>query len=85
MTWGKALLGWCASPAAALRATLHLNHRFALDGCDPASYGGVLWCYGLFDGPKEAAGTRVSGSLRTRPTAAHGRRLNPAAYAALPP
>lgn len=43
MTWGKALLPWTKSPADALTATLHLNHRFALDGCDPCSYGGVLW------------------------------------------
>ncbi|GLC46057.1 hypothetical protein PLESTM_001820400 [Pleodorina starrii] len=85
MTWGKALLGWCASPQGALEATLHLNHRYALDGCDPASYGGVLWCFGLFDGPKEAPATLVSGALRRRPTGAHSRRLDPSAYAALPP
>ncbi|GLC63852.1 hypothetical protein PLESTF_000090200 [Pleodorina starrii] len=85
MTWGKALLGWCASPQGALEATLHLNHRYALDGCDPASYGGVLWCFGLFDGPKEAPATPVSGALRRRPTGAHARRLDPSAYAALPP
>lgn len=84
MTWGKALLRWCPGPAAALRAALHLNHRFALDGCDPASYGGVLWCFGLFDGPREAASTPVSGSLRQRSTASHARRLDPATYLALP-
>ena len=28
------------------RAALHVNHRWALDGCDPASYAGVLWCFG---------------------------------------
>jgi deoxyribodipyrimidine photo-lyase len=46
MTWGKAPLGWAPSPAAALAWTLHLNHKFALDGCDPCSYAGVLWCFG---------------------------------------
>ena len=25
----------------------------ALDGCDPSSYGGLLWCLGLFDRPFE--------------------------------
>lgn len=44
MTWGKALLPWTKDPAAAYEAALHLNHRFALDGCDPCSYGGVGWC-----------------------------------------
>jgi deoxyribodipyrimidine photo-lyase len=85
MTWGKAFLHWTASPLEALDMALRLNHRFALDGCDPASYGGVLWCFGLFDGPKEARSTPVSGALRRRPTSGHARRLSPAALLALPP
>ena len=44
MTWGKALLPWVADPEAALRMTCHLNHKYALDGCDPCSYAGILWC-----------------------------------------
>ena len=43
MSWGKALLPWTKDPAAALEEALHLNHRFALDGCDPCSYGGIGW------------------------------------------
>ncbi|KAG2452956.1 hypothetical protein HYH02_002293 [Chlamydomonas schloesseri] len=85
MTWGKAPLGWCASPQEALSTVLHLNHRYALDGCDPASYGGVLWCFGLFDGPKDPASTPITGTLRRRPTSSHARRLDPAAYEALRP
>ena len=50
MTWGKAPLLWAPSPAAALSFTLHLNHKWALDGCDPASYAGVLWCFGQVGG-----------------------------------
>ena len=41
-----------AGAETALKHTIHLNHKFALDGCDPSSYGGILWCYGEFDGPK---------------------------------
>ena len=84
MTWGKAPLAWTPGPEAALRAVLHLNHRHALDGCNPCSYGGVMWCFGMFDGPKEKEGTRVSGALRRRPTAAYARRLNVEAYRQLP-
>lgn len=84
MTWGKALLPWLPSPLEALQAALHLNHLFALDGCDPASYGGVLWCFGLFDSPKGSEGTPVYGSLATRPTDRHARRLSPEAYRSLP-
>jgi hypothetical protein len=42
MTWGKAFIGW-APPAEALAALLRCNHRFAIDGCGPCSYGGILW------------------------------------------
>ena len=85
MTWGKAFLGWTVSPEAALALGLYLNHKYSLDGCDAASYGGVLWCFGLFDGPRAAAGSAVSGSLRVRPTAGHGRRCEPGDYRELPP
>ena len=71
MTWGKAFLGWSATPADALSLALDLNDRFALDGCDPASYAGVAWCFGWADGPRAAQGTLVSGALRTRGTAKH--------------
>ena len=29
--------------------------RFALDGCDPASYSGILWCFGKHDTPKQVS------------------------------
>ena len=29
--------------------------RFALDGCDPASYSGILWCFGKHDKPKQVS------------------------------
>jgi hypothetical protein len=54
-----------------------------MDGCDPASYGGVMWCFGLFDGPKAAESTPIYGSLRQRTTASISRRLNAAAFRAL--
>lgn len=52
MTWGKALLQWAASPEQALARLVYLNDHHALDGLSPPSYGGILWCFGLFDGPK---------------------------------
>ena len=38
-------------PQAALDTLIALNHRYALDGSDPNSYGGLLWSLGLFDRP----------------------------------
>jgi hypothetical protein len=43
MTWGKAILQWTPTPEAALQTMIELNHRFALDGSDPNSYGGILY------------------------------------------
>lgn len=51
MLWGKAVIAWKERPADALRVLEHLNHKYALDGRDPNSYGGILWCFGKFDRP----------------------------------
>ena len=42
MTWGKTFLPWLQSPSRALQLTIDLNHRYALDGRNPSSYGGDL-------------------------------------------
>merc|ERR1712048_6923 len=52
MGWGKALVKWTSSPEQAMEILIELNNRFALDGHAPPSYGGLLGCLGLFEGPK---------------------------------
>jgi deoxyribodipyrimidine photo-lyase len=51
MLWGKKVLEWSRTPAEAYAALVHLNNKYALDGRDPNSYAGILWCFGLFDRP----------------------------------
>jgi deoxyribodipyrimidine photo-lyase len=51
MLWGKKVLEWSPSPAAAYLTLEHLNNKYALDGRDPNSASGILWCFGLFDRP----------------------------------
>ncbi|HCH64033.1 MAG TPA: deoxyribodipyrimidine photolyase, partial [Deltaproteobacteria bacterium] len=46
MTWGKQLLQWTDGPEHAREVLVDLNHRYALDGRDPSSYGGLYWCLG---------------------------------------
>lgn len=82
MTWGKAVLNWTEQPEDALQMMIDLNHRYALDGRDPASYGGLLWCLGQFDRPFKPA-TQIFGSVRPRETAEHARRLNVEKYSQL--
>jgi photolyase PhrII len=79
MTWGKALLSWTENPQQALQLLIDLNHRYALDGRDPASYGGILWCLGQFDRPFEPE-QAVLGTVRPRPVREHARRLDVPAY-----
>ena len=87
MAWGKAIPAWheaaLASPppaggssaAARLQAALdlliHLNDRFALDGCAPPSYGGLLWCLGWRDRPGD------NGCPTVRPTSVMASRIRP--------
>lgn len=80
MTWGKAFVPWRADPLEAYALATAFNHRYALDGQDPASIGGLAWCLGGFDGPYPDA--PIWGRVRPRPLAAHARRLDAAAYAA---
>jgi len=49
MLWGKKILEWSPTPQAALDAMLELNDRHALDGRDPNSGAGILWCLGRHD------------------------------------
>lgn len=75
MTWGKAILNWADDPRRALELIIDLNHRYALDGRDPASYGGILWCLGQFDRPFEPE-QPILGTVRPRPTHSHAERLD---------
>lgn len=79
MTWGKALIRWTSTAARALELLIDLNNRYALDGRDPASYGGILWCFGLFDRPFAPA-LPILGTLRPRATEDHALRLDVGRY-----
>jgi predicted NAD/FAD-dependent oxidoreductase len=75
MTWGKAIALWTRSPGVALDVLIDINHRYALDGNNPNSYGGLLWCLGQFDRPFEPE-QPVIGTVRGRDPESHAQRLN---------
>ena len=63
MNWGKRILEWSETPEEALVRMIHLNDKYALDGRDPNSYSGILWCLGRNDrawGPERP----IFGSVR---------------------
>jgi deoxyribodipyrimidine photo-lyase len=51
MLWGKKVIEWSRTPGEAYATLVHLNNKYALDGRNPNSYTGILWCFGLFDRP----------------------------------
>jgi deoxyribodipyrimidine photo-lyase len=51
MLWGKTVLLWTANYEQARTWLFHLNDKYALDGRDPTSVGGIMWCLGLWDRP----------------------------------
>ena len=51
MLWGKKILEWSADPKEALAIMIELNNKYALDGRDPCSLTGILWCLGKYDRP----------------------------------
>jgi photolyase PhrII len=81
MTWGKAIPEWSDDGRQSLERLVDLNHRYALDGRDSASYGGILWCLGQFDRPFSPE-QPIFGSVRTRPLHTHEERTDLTAYEA---
>ncbi|MDP1922781.1 MAG: FAD-dependent oxidoreductase [Myxococcales bacterium] len=79
MTWGKALIPWTRTAKEALALLIDLNHRFALDGRDPGSYGGILWCLGGLD-RQFTPETKFFGTVRARDLDAQAKRFDVAEY-----
>ncbi|HNX50433.1 MAG TPA: hypothetical protein PLS53_03525 [Thermoanaerobaculaceae bacterium] len=79
MVWGKKILQWSRTPREALAVMLELNNRFALDGRDPNSATGILWCLGRYDrpwGPERP----IFGTIRYMSSDATARKLRMKEY-----
>ena len=79
MTWAKAIPVWSPTPKQALSRLIDLNDRYALDGRDPSSIGGLFWALGLFDRPFSPP-TPILGAIRSRSLDAHESRMDLSAY-----
>jgi hypothetical protein len=51
MLWGKKIIEWSETPDAAHAAMVRLHDEYALDGRDPNTHAGILWCFGKHDRP----------------------------------
>ncbi len=51
MLWGKLVIQWSKTYEEAFAILEHLNNKYCLDGRNPNSYAGILWCFGKHDRP----------------------------------
>jgi deoxyribodipyrimidine photo-lyase len=81
MLWGKKIIEWSKTPQEALGTMIRLHHRYALDGRNPNTYTGILWCFGMHDrawGPQR----QVFGLVRYMTSDSMRRKINLPAYKA---
>ena len=62
MYWGKKIIEWSPTCQDALETMVRIHDRYALDGRDPNTYTGILWCFGLHDRPWQMR--PIFGSIR---------------------
>lgn len=78
MLWGKQIVRWAPDYETARAWMFHLNDRYALDGRDPNSVGGIMWCLGLWDRPW--GNKPIWGGIRPMLTSRAGRKFDVKRY-----
>lgn len=78
MLWGKNVIGWTRSYEEAFAILEHLNNKYCLDGRNPNSYAGILWCFGKHDRPWMER--PVFGTMRYMTSASTGRKFDSKKY-----
>lgn len=63
MLWGKKIIEWSETPEEAHATMVRLHDEYALDGRDPNTHAGILWCFGKHDRPW-APERPIFGSIR---------------------
>jgi deoxyribodipyrimidine photo-lyase len=78
MLWGKKVIQWRPTHKEAFDLLIHLNNKYSLDGRNPNSYAGVLWCFGKHD---RAWGERpIFGKLRYMSSVSTARKFDAQKY-----
>lgn len=78
MLWGKNVIGWSRSYEEAFATLEHLNNKYCLDGRNPNSYAGILWCFGKHDRPW--FDRPVFGTIRYMASQSTGKKFDSKAY-----
>ncbi len=80
MLWGKNVIAWTASYEIAFETLVHLNNKYCLDGRNPNSYAGILWCFGKHDRPWMER--PVFGTIRYMTSGSTGKKFDSKKYIA---
>ncbi len=75
MLWGKKIIEWSETPEEAFDAMVRLHDVYALDGLDPNTYAGILWCFGKHDRPW-APERPIFGSIRWMSSEQTAKKVN---------
>ena len=78
MLWGKLIVQWTRNYEEAFAVLEHLNNKYCLDGRNPNSYAGILWCFGKHDRPWMER--PIFGKMRYMTTASTGRKFDSKKY-----
>jgi deoxyribodipyrimidine photo-lyase len=78
MLWGKNVIAWSDSYEIAFETLVHLNNKYCLDGRDPNSYAGILWCFGRHDRPWMER--PVFGTMRYMTSGSTGKKFDSKKY-----
>ena len=78
MLWGKNVIAWTKSYEEAFAILEHLNNKYCLDGRNPNSYAGILWCFGKHDRPWMER--PVFGMMRYMTTNSTGKKFDSKKY-----
>lgn len=78
MLWGKNVIAWSPSYEVAFETLVHLNNKYCLDGRDPNSYAGILWCFGKHDRPWMER--PVFGTIRYMTSGSMGKKFDSKKY-----
>ncbi len=78
MLWGKRVIEWQRTYEMAFALLVHLNNKYALDGRDPNSYAGILWCFGKHDRPWFER--EIFGTMRYMTSRSMARKFNARRY-----
>jgi deoxyribodipyrimidine photo-lyase len=78
MLWGKNVIAWTKSYEEAFAILEDFNNKYALDGRNPNSYAGILWCFGKHDRPWFER--NVFGTIRYMTSGSSGKKFNSKKY-----